>query len=329
MLVMAPAPKPEVGDLPTLERFQPAGVIPLQSGTEVRLAARGRGSELLSRPDRYTGRLSQFDLVAKLQGGGERTERGYLEHAKAQARDWPIEAVWRITDSIVRVGKALGRTGIRLPLPATLEVVLSTLDEEGGMHGYTRRGFVVLHESWLGPETFAHELMHVVTRRRPDLRRRFFELLGSDLVAPVVVPEALAARVITNPDAPEVDSVLAVGWRGRRVHVAPFLLANRDWDGGGLSRYVDPALLLVERDGDRWRPALRDGHAVVLARDEVDGLREQFGGNTRYDWHPEEVSAEHLELLLGGAQGLPRPDLVSRLGDILRTDQEGREARES
>lgn len=306
--VFSPVPEPE---------------LPLAPGTVVRLASAERAAALLAEPDAYTARLTRFDLAAKLGRREPGTAAEYLAHAAAQVLAWTPDEVEAMAANVTLVSGALAELGLELPLPPVVEVVRSTLAEEGFMAAYTRRDVVVLGAPALGARTFAHELFHVLSRHAPALRAPLYAHLGFAVVAPIAIPAALAGIEITNPDVPALDAVVAVPQEGEGVHGAPLLVAARPYAGGPLAAYAEPALLLVERRGESFEPRLENGEPVLLHPEDVAGLAERLGGNTKYDIHPEEVCAEHFTFMLAGDSDLPRPDLVAAMWETLRGHRSG------
>jgi hypothetical protein len=292
----------------------------LQTGTLVRLASVERGRELLATPDGYTARLSPFDLTAKLQRSAPGSVDDYLAHAAAQVQPFAPEEVEALRHAVDVVRRALESIALTLPLPPVVEVVRTTLAEEGHMVGYTRRHVIVLGPDGLHPRTFAHELFHVLTRHHPVLREQLYQLLGFRLLPAVPPPSDLAERLITNPDAPAIDTAIRVNLDGELVHGAAVLVGSRPYVDGKLGAYLTARLLVLEENASGWSPRRRDGRVVLLDPDEVGGLGYRLGGNTPYDIHPEEVSAEHFVFMLSRRNDLPRPDLIAGMLDVLRGD---------
>ena len=310
-LPAAAAPTAEVGPVE----------LRLTARTLVVLPTAARGRELLATPDGYTAQLSAFDLSAKLQRRAPGTAADYLAHASGQVLAWTADEAAAMSRIVASVGRALAELELDLPLPPVVEVVRTTLAEEGFMTGYTRRHVVVLSAAGLRARIFAHELFHVLTRHAPPLRERAYGLLDFRIVPPIAPSADLAPRLITNPDVPVVDAVTRVRLTGdaRPAWVGAILVASRAYDEGPLGHYLAPGWLVADETAAGLCPRLEGGQAVVLQPTEIGGLAARMGGNTSYDIHPEEVSADHFSLLLGGVRGLPRPDLVAGMWQILRS----------
>ena len=59
-------------------------------------------------------------------------------------------------------------------------------------------------------DILAHECFHVLSRANPGLRRQLYATIGFEKCAEIRFPPAMAARRITNPDAPVFDQAITV-----------------------------------------------------------------------------------------------------------------------
>lgn len=184
--------------------------------------------------------------------------------------------------------------------------------------GYTRGETIVLNSTLIATsadELVRHEIFHVLTRNAPRLRDRLYAVIGYRPVAPIVLPPALEARRLTNPDSPVAQHVIRVRVAGVEVEVANFLFADRPYSGGHLFQYMVPRLVVVDGLG---RVALDwSGAPRVLRIEEVEGYLEQLGHNTAYVIQPEEVLADNLAMQLLGRTVPQTPALIERMLAVL------------
>jgi hypothetical protein len=186
------------------------------------------------------------------------------------------------------------------------------------MAGYTRDATIVLNRSKLDPRTFVHELHHVLTRHRPDLREKLHRILGFEATHHLALPEPLAELRITNPDAPFNDAIIRLWLGSREVDAMLILVASGHYQGGPFPSYMREKVMLVGGPHEGRRPELSYGMPRIFDHDELSGLDDKVGTNTGYRLHPEEISAEHFVHLVVGSEGLPRPDLVESMYQTLR-----------
>ncbi len=168
----------------------------------------------------------------------------------------------------------------------------------------------------------AHELFHVISRDDPALRERLYAAIGFKPCAGVEIPEAVAKLRVSNPDAPQHRHTIAVRYRGQAVEAMPFpSFPSESIDPReGFKTQVRIAWLLVERQGLSCKARAPEGAGP--ATQELEGLFEQVGRNTRYLWHPEEILADNfallfLGLLRGAPPRLPSPEVIERMRAIL------------
>jgi hypothetical protein len=167
----------------------------------------------------------------------------------------------------------------------------------------------------------AHEIFHVASRSNPTLKRELYGTIGFEPCGEVSLPPALAARKMTNPDAPVNEHCIEVQVDGSSVWGMPLLLSRQErFDptaGIPFFGYLTLSMLLVERDGASSRPLERNGAVVLVPFNRVGGLQEQIGRNTEYVIHAEEILASNFELLVEGAPNAPSPEVLERIRQVL------------
>lgn len=307
----APAP------VPTDQPPEPAGIA-ISADTRLVLVDAGRGRALLGARDEFVSALSEFDRQSRLGSRTPIDEARFLEHVRANVVDWDAERRGHVEAAAATLARALAAAELRLPLPATIEVVLTTGDEEIPGAAYTRGRAIVFSRGSVRADLhglLAHELFHVLTRNAPALRDPLYAAIGFAPIAPLTLPPALAERRITNPDAPVVAHAIRVRHRERELLAAPVLIAPRDYDGGSFFDYVEPRLYAVD---DKAGITLENGAPVAIEFADAGGFFEQVGRNTQYLIHPEEILAENFRILVFGASEVATPTLIERLTALLR-----------
>jgi hypothetical protein len=257
-----------------------------------------------------------------LQSAGDVSEDEYLAFVTAQARDWSNDERSRLTSAFAAIEPKLAEL---LPEGAAAILLVKTSGEEEGGAGYTRASAVMLPQALTDERELqrllAHEIFHVVSRNNPELKRALYATIGFEPCGELALPPPLAARKMTNPDAPVNEHCIDVQVDGANVSAMPILVSRQDrFDpaaGVPFFGYVTLSMLLVERDGDRSRALLRDGEPVLVPFNRVKGLVEQIGRNTGYVIHAEEILASNFELLVLGSPNPPSPDVLERIDAVL------------
>ena len=304
------------------EVFAP-GAIELGPGSRAQLATATEGSRLLSTRDEFVEQMSPFDRGARLKTDRDVTEAEYLAFAGKQALDWTAGE----TASLEEILGAFREKTARLDLPLPPAVVfVKTTGREEGMAAYCRGAAVVLPQGVVSrdpkqlAETVFHELFHVYSTHNPGGRAALYRIVGFTPTAAIPLPEPLARRKLTNPDAPRIDSVIRVKVDGVATPVTPVLLGDGDrYDvsrGGEFFEQMKFRLLVLdERDG-RFRPA---GEAPrLLEPSKVPDYLEQTGRNTGYVIHPEEILADNFVQLANGRTDAPTPRILREMNALLR-----------
>jgi hypothetical protein len=300
-----------------------AGVVPLRGfAHEIEFASIEKGRDVLGARDDFVARLSSFDRAARLKSADDVSEDEYLAFARAAAREWSNDERARLTNAFTAIKPKLAALLPELDAPILL---IKTSGEEEGGAGYTRASAVMLPQALADERELerllAHEIFHVASRSNPTLKRELYGTIGFEPCGEVSLPPALAARKMTNPDAPVNEHCIEVQVDGSSVWGMPLLLSRQErFDptaGIPFFGYLTLSMLLVERDGASSRPLERNGAVVLVPFNRVGGLQEQIGRNTEYVIHAEEILASNFELLVEGAPNAPSPEVLERIRQVL------------
>jgi hypothetical protein len=199
-------------------------------------------------------------------------------------------------------------------------VLVTTSGAEEGGAAYTRGDAIILPDKVLAEERgkldqiVAHELFHVISRRDPARRDRLYRVIGFERCPDYVFPPELAARRITNPDAPHNDHRIRIRDGETEVWAIPVLYAEPGrYDparGGEFFDYLQFRLAVVDA-------ASRGTRLVEVGR--IDRFFDQVGRNTKYIIHPEEILADNFALALSSkADAAPAPAIPKAILGILR-----------
>jgi hypothetical protein len=83
-----------------------------------------------------------------------------------------------------------------------------------------------------------------------------------------------------------------------------------------LRAFANTRLLLVKPSPGSVEAVMQNGKPLIVGFNQVQNFREQIGYNTDYLDHPEEITADNFELLVGGTK--PRsPEITARFKEIL------------
>jgi hypothetical protein len=278
----------------------------------------------LRNEDDYTKVLSKFDLQSKTDNKKDATLDDYLKFACEQNLVWTDEEISIMGNVVGSVAKKIASLELKIKMPDKIEIIKSTMDNEGNAEGYTRSNFIVLKDSRITgnresfEKLFIHELFHVLSRFDPEMRDKVYSILGFKKCNEVTYPPEIADRRISNPDAPFNDYYLTVTYENKPIDVMLVLYSPREYDGGSFFGYLQLGMLVVEGDANDKKAVYRGDKPMILRVKEVKGFYEQIGKNSDYIIHAEELSADHFVLLLNQEKDQPNPELIESMHNALK-----------
>lgn len=303
---------------------EPGTMVRVRSGTVFVFADVALGRRVMARRDAFVDAMSPLDRSLRLMRDHATGEEDLLAFYGSAARAWTPGPQRALASAVGELEPALGTLAPLLPDRVILVRTSAAVDS--GM-AHTRGNAIVLPEGSLPPRAveqrrlLVHELFHIVTRYHPGLRDDLYAAVGFEPCSELVLPEGLAARIVTNPDALELRHFVRVRRQATELLLVPVIDSrSARWDeriGGSLADYIVPGLLRIEVSGGRCAPMLRGGRLLVYSFRDVPEVLPATGGNTGYLWHPEEIAAANLELSLGDPGALASPELPGRLVGVL------------
>ena len=292
------------------------------AATAFEFATVEQGRAIITARDEYVQRLSPLERALKMKSEAAVSEAEFLQRMASAIQPWPESDRAAVQAALDSIRPRLAE--LNLPLPGTVVFVRFT----GGVEGnapHTRADAVLLTEEPLKrpdilPHLIAHELFHIASRQDKAWRNAMYATIGFMPIEEVALPQPLAARKITNPDAPRLDVAIKVNTGQGSAWVTPLLQATVDrydaYQGGEFFKFMKLNWLEVGRGevvparADMTQPKLRETA-------ELSGFVEQVGRNTGYIIHPEEILAENFAQLATGKTA-PSPEVHQRLLEALQ-----------
>ena len=302
---------------------------PLTRETNLHFADVEAGQVLVATSDTVLKALSRFDRQVRLKTDGEATEAALIEFLKGEVVEWDDEARKSLVESIERVRPRL--EPLHLPLPQSVLLIQMSGKEESNA-AYTRGAAILLPRERvqkLKPDALdrllLHELFHVLSRHAPELRRDLYRIIGFEVCEPIVLPPSLADLKLTNPDAPLIACHIQLTEGDESFQAAPILYSSSaTYDAVNkppLFKYLTFRLLKVEQHDGRWRPLLKEGEPVLIDPAPSKSFGDQIGQNTKYIIHPDEILADNFVHLVMQTEKLASPQIVERMGELLRKNE--------
>ena len=281
------------------------------------------GRAILTARDEYIQRLGANERALKAKSETPVSEPDFLKLLASTVLAWSDADRASVQAALEAIRPQLGE--FKLPMPYTVVFVRTTGAGEGNAP-HTRANAIMLSDRTLAqpeslPRVLAHELFHIASRQDKAWRDAMYATIGFVSIEEVALPPQLAARVITNPDAPRIDVAIKVQTDDGLVWVAPLLQSTIErYDsarGGEFFAYLKLVWLEVAR-GERipQRADLAQPPRLFDTKD-LRGFHEQVGRNTGYVIHPEEILADNFAQLATRQTGRS-PEVHQRLREALR-----------
>lgn len=286
-------------------------------------ASRAEAQALWSVEDAYMRHLSPFDLEVRT-GKSDAGKVALKQIAMAGFRDWTADEMKRMDHLMITLNARIRQEHYDLPLPDSIVIVKSDMEEEGGAGGYTRSKWIALHSSMPAKdsedkleEVMLHELFHVLTRNNPDFKRKVYETIGFTVEDNELdFPEDLRPVHITNPDVDRFDSYATFRINGSDQRCAMVIYAARPYSGGSLFDYLKIGFVALD---ENLKPVMKDGRTVVYPLEKVENFYDQIGRNTDYVINPEEILAENFVFAFQNRSDLKTPDLRDRIRNVIKS----------
>lgn len=288
--------------------------------------------------ERVTASEMSIQMKQALSAGQTRADvlPDFQDFLRRDVESFTAEESSRVTEVIQEVFNTC-KNVFPGAFPDTLKLIKTKGQHYGASVYYTRMNCIIVPANVLDPEerkaftsTMYHELFHVFSRLNPEKSRRLYRLIGFERIGleHLQVPDALAARVLYNPDG--VDFAQKISLRtpdGNTIEAIPVIYANHLGYKPGQNEffgYVEFNLYQVEKAGDNfWKVITRDdGYSSTLNLKELPDFFRQIKDNTGYIIHPDEVLADNFAFLM---QGKSNPKVTARFsadGKKLITDIE-------
>lgn len=286
------------------------------SALDFTFALANKGKDVLLSDQDFYDRLSPSDIAIRLgvTEGNPTVADLKAEYAKG-VEEWTKADIAALVPSLVKA-RLLLRPYAEL-LPENIIFVKTNRKVEGGFP-HTRGNAIFLMPSGdsVNEKVILHEVFHILSRRQKERRASLYGIL-SFKPCTLEGPPAFKAMRLTNPDTPPGDWYIELeGDAEANAIVAHTHSRSRHFNAefpGGFGGHLGFGLVKVNVEGTTCAPVLTDGQAKLFGPNEIPAYFEAIGRNTGYIIHPEEVLADNFVSLVLEAEGLPNPEIVTKL----------------
>lgn len=290
------------------------------SQINLRFVDAAEARKLLQIEDATTHQWSRFDYESRLGRNGA-TKQELIEFITEQALDWTDEDKQKLQEAASELNALINEQQLNLPLPKEVKILKTTLKEEGGAGGYTRKDYIVLesnianYRSATMKHLLAHELFHILTRNHPAFREKLYQCIGFKISPKEFeYPADLMDLRITNPDVNRFDSYATFSIKGEKKDCGMVIYASSPYKGGVFFNYLTLKLVPI-KDG---KAEQKDGKTVTYSIEEAEDFFEKIGKNTGYVIDPEEALADNFADILVNRTEVPNPEVQERIRKALK-----------
>jgi hypothetical protein len=297
-----------------------------QKGPELVFTSVMEAKKQLAKKDNFIKSLGPFDRSARLKTDKPVSEKEFLEYVANQAQPWTVGEKVRIKAVF---GSIMDRIAdYNLNLPRKILLIKTTGKEEGGA-AYCRPNAIVLPQHMLGQQNadleklLTHELCHILLSNNPRLRDSLCGAINFKKCNDIELPERLRDVRLTNPDGLKNDHYVEVEYDNSIIQVVPIIYSSSPKYnvavGGEFFRYLRINLLVIEKEGDKWRYKRdNDGEPILLGLQDVPDYFNKIGSNTNYVIHPEEILADNFVLLVQETKPVKSEWVIERMRKLLQ-----------
>lgn len=299
----------------------------LQTDTSINFADVGYGRSLLTINDIFLSSLSSFDMQSRMSlVDKEPTKDDFVKFISDQVLAWNSDEIDKISLCAIKISKQFKELNIKLTLPKEI-IFIKTTGREEGHAAYTRGNAIILPQKKLKrtPKKLevliVHELFHIHTKNNFKSREDLHNILGFKQCNDITydLPQHIAEYRITNPDSPQNNfyKIVKKPGEGDNIKVVPILVSHSDYKGGIFFKYISKKLIVVDGANPNIKIVYDEKAPILHSYEEVEGLYDEIGRDTNYNYHPEEVLASYFEFLYIERKGLKDEVIVNEMKSLL------------
>jgi len=316
--------KPEVPENQDQVKLNEHGVTTVMENVEFVFANKAEGAALISQEDDFVNSLSDFDRILRTQSPTI-TKNDYINFIKEQTMDWTKEETESMNKIIEEI-KTLMKD-YNLQFPQNVFFVKTTGLDEFNSPYCRGSNIIVIPQAYSTPELAAqnkidileiciHELFHIFSRNNPDIREKLYNSFGFYKTGDLVLPPEIAATKITNPDSLVYNHYFKGIVDGKNVNVMPILYfdssSNEPLTVESLMNNTRNVFAEVE---------LGEKKSTLVGKfytdKEITNFYKTVGTNKEGEINPEEIIAYNFPSLVTKKTGLPNPEIIDNMKEIL------------
>lgn len=256
-----------------------------------------KGKELIALQDSFIERMSNKECSLKMGVNLIVSKAEYLNHLKTCILSWNVEELQQILKVELEIKKKFKE--LNIPILESIFIVKTNGNDEWNS-AYTRGNAIFLPEKKLHSyddygllKFLLHEYFHIYFRRRKDLQKSLYQIIGFDSIDEIILPDHFNQLKLTNPDAPYINRYIEVKYQNCYVKVIPLVILkeginNVDKNKDILASIVVKFLVI---DGMNCK-------YLLLNLKDIEGFYEKVGENVPNMLDPDEILAENFVMMI-------------------------------
>ncbi len=269
--------------------------------------------------DLYFERVTPIDMSIQMKrpmNGVEDREQilsYYLPFLQTEVMDFTDTEKAALNKIMIRALNLCNSLSSNL-VPVKVNLIKTRGNHYGSGAFYTRENCIVFPESDLKNITeydllpvILHELSHIITRYKPDLRQELYNTIGFKKIisdeSKLIIPDSLNYRLLGNPDGLNRQyAIRLVKPNGKLIWALPLVYSDYDNftpDIRVFFGYLRFQLFELEsKESGAFEVITKPDGQSTLHLQDFPGFFEKIGDNTEYIIHPDEIIADNFYMMI-------------------------------
>lgn len=287
-----------------------------------RFATQAEAQMLITDIDDYTNGWNQFDINARLKNTDGRKSQ-LLSLAMSSTLSWGDADKAKIDKAFKEIEAEAKKQKLNIQYPDEIILVQTTMEEECGIEGYTRKNWIAIGKNILkdGQENqlktlVAEKLFHLLTRNNANFKKAAYATIGFEVMDhEILFPSDLSEKRISDPNISGYDSYVTLSFNGKEGKYILVKYTKQPYTEGDLYDYIEIGLVPLN---EQLIPVQENGNTIIYPIEDAKELYDKIGMNTNNIEDPETVLAANFASILTGRKDLPSPEITDKLKAVLQ-----------
>ncbi|MBK9734624.1 MAG: hypothetical protein IPO92_06515 [Saprospiraceae bacterium] len=263
--------------------------------------------------DGFFNQISVLDMEIQMKNNLNHNDRAlslktFKQYLQTEVTNWETDEKDSIMNLFKNAKVICDKVSPRI-FPDGLRIIKIKNGHYGNDVYYTRGRNIMIPENIFKDKNFEkqipvmlHEIFHILSRYRPELRKKSYALIGfKDAGKPVKLRQNLENIILTNPDGVSMRYVIDLDETNQDARVVPlitskFKLFNKS--NGAFFDYLNFDLYSISDQGSYFEVENDALGKTTLNVTKTPSFFTKIKDNTQYIIHPDEIMADNFMLAL-------------------------------